>query len=81
VRSAAEATNFGEFIDAVFGEGIAKHFITFGTLVTNAEPSGTFTGGGGFPKTLVALSIYATASTGTPSITVQYAHLNLIRVG
>lgn len=27
VRNAAEATNFGEFIDAVFGEGIAKHFM------------------------------------------------------
>lgn len=27
VRSAAEARNFGEFIDAVFGEGIAKHFM------------------------------------------------------
>lgn len=25
--SAAEAENFGEFIDAVFGEGIAKHFM------------------------------------------------------
>lgn len=25
--SPAEATNFGEFIDAVFGEGIAKHFM------------------------------------------------------
>ena len=27
VKSHAEATNFGEFIDAVFGEGIAKHFM------------------------------------------------------
>ncbi|MCC6676695.1 MAG: FAD-dependent oxidoreductase [Phycisphaerales bacterium] len=27
VRSAADAANFGEFIDAVFGEGIAKHFM------------------------------------------------------
>ncbi len=27
VRSAADARNFGEFIDAVFGEGIAKHFM------------------------------------------------------
>lgn len=27
VRSAAEAQNFGEFIDAVFGEGIAHHFM------------------------------------------------------
>lgn len=27
VRSASEAKNFGEFIDAVFGEGIAKHFM------------------------------------------------------
>lgn len=27
VRSAAEAENFGEFIDAVFGEGIAKWFM------------------------------------------------------
>lgn len=27
VGSAAQATNFGEFIDAVFGEGIAKYFM------------------------------------------------------
>ncbi|MFN9992513.1 MAG: protoporphyrinogen/coproporphyrinogen oxidase, partial [Phycisphaerales bacterium] len=27
VKSAADARNFGEFIDAVFGEGIAKHFM------------------------------------------------------
>lgn len=27
VKSPAEARNFGEFIDAVFGEGIAKHFM------------------------------------------------------
>jgi len=27
IKSAAEAKNFGEFIDAVFGEGIAKHFM------------------------------------------------------
>lgn len=27
VRSAAEASNFGEFIDAVFGDGIARHFM------------------------------------------------------
>ncbi|CAG0970823.1 hypothetical protein PHYC_01238 [Phycisphaerales bacterium] len=27
IPSAAAATNFGEFIDAVFGEGIAKHFM------------------------------------------------------
>lgn len=27
VKSPALATNFGEFIDAVFGEGIAKHFM------------------------------------------------------
>ncbi len=27
IASHADATNFGEFIDAVFGEGIAKHFM------------------------------------------------------
>jgi len=27
VKSHADATNFGEFIDAVFGEGIARHFM------------------------------------------------------
>jgi protoporphyrinogen oxidase len=27
VRSAGEARNFGEFIDAVFGDGIARHFM------------------------------------------------------
>jgi protoporphyrinogen oxidase len=27
IKSPAEARNFGEFIDAVFGEGIAKHFM------------------------------------------------------
>ncbi len=27
VKSAAQARNFGEFIDAVFGEGIARHFM------------------------------------------------------
>lgn len=27
IKSPAEAKNFGEFIDAVFGEGIAKHFM------------------------------------------------------
>lgn len=52
-----------------------------GTLADQAEPSGTFTGGGGYPKNMVPLTVLLTAGTGTPTVTLKKAQWIVERIG
>jgi hypothetical protein len=52
-----------------------------GTLPTFGDPSGTFTGGSGAPKTLAYLDVTLESSTGTPTITNDTCTFMVKRVG
>ena len=50
-----------------------------GTLALFADPSGTFSGGGGFPKTLTWIDLIVTAS-GSIAATVEYINFGATRI-
>jgi hypothetical protein len=52
-----------------------------GTIATQAEPAGTFTGGGGYPKRMVPLTLLVASGAGTPTITAENAQFIVKRVG
>jgi len=52
-----------------------------GNIADQAAPSGTFTGGGGFPSNMVPLTVLLTAGAGTPTITLKKAQWIVERVG